>query len=379
MEAEEVLFPFHQQCFTQKNIYLRKGKHQIPARSPSMSQQEIEIQGLEKQCSLLQRKVNTLNEGLIKAYDEAAKFKLKEDLKEATQQLEKAKERLDEAKGKRVKSSDATQEKTSLLHDYHRLTCDRKKQDDEFKGISTQPPSHVNFLYIYGLDRHAHEALVERFAYELKGLLLDYLNTDMQARCEVEQAETIYLELNDNLEAYKVDILTQLFAVFGVDANNCGPILERDLNYLWTKSSRLQRLQAQDWVCCYLMIPELDWDIDITPKLVTWLIDEFCGDTLPPEAPRFCFFLGIEFEEEDSEVKEEVETAIRAGGRRVKILPELNTLSGNDLKRWFYRYRDYLPRRAKYTDHFKAQNTYYMDDVVVELQRLIDTINKPAS
>ena len=345
-----------------------------------MSQQEENIKGLEEQCSLLQRKVNGLKTERIKAIDGAAKFKLDEDLAEAERQLEEAKASLAEAKTQLENTQAAgTDEAPSLLHDYHSLTCDRKKQDNEFKGISIQPPSQVNFIYLYGYNEHAHEALVERFAYELKGLLLDYLNTDLKARCEVEQTGTIYLERNDNLEAYKVDTLTQLFAVFGVDANNCGPILERDLNYLWTQSSRLQRLQAQDWVCCYLGITELDWHKDITPKVVTWLIDEFCGTALPPEAPRFCFFLGIEFEEEDSEVKGEVETAIRAGGSRVKILPELNALSKDDLKRWFRRYRKYLPRRTKYTDHFKEQDTYYMTEVVEDLKELIDAINKPAS
>jgi len=111
--------------------------------------------------------------------------------------------------------------------------------------------------------------------------------------------------------------------------------------------------------------------------VVAWLIEEFCGNTLPPEAPGFLFFLGIELEEEDSEVREEVEVAIRAGGSRVHILPELNALSNKDLKRWMRRYKSYLPHRYEYTDHFHEQDLYYMDDVVIDLQRLIDKLNAP--
>lgn len=344
-----------------------------------MSYKQEEIDGLERRCIIMQRKISKLEEALILAIDASAKFKIEHELSELKPKLVADKRQLqvllDEAKQQTAPPNNSQPK----LHDYHRLTCDRKPQDNIFKGIQSARTDQVHFLYLYGLDRHAHEALVERFAFELKGVLLDYLNTNVGPRCEVEKAEAIYLELDDNIEAYKIDMLTQLFTVFGVDANSCGPILERDLNYLWRHSPRLQSLQPQDCVCCYFMIPELDWDKDITPKVVTWLIDEFCGKTLPPEAPGFFFFLGIEFEEEDSEVRAEVETAIRAGGRRVHILPELHSLSPSDLKRWFRRYKNYFPRRYDYKNHFKEQPTYYMEDVVIELQRLIDTINHPAS
>jgi len=115
--------------------------------------------------------------------------------------------------------------------------------------------------------------------------------------------------------------------------------------------------------------------------LVTWLIDTFCSVALPPEAPAFYFFFGIEFEEEESEVKEEVETAIRAGGSRVQILPELQAVERRDLKRWFSTYRKFMPdrqqREALQQQYFGADSIFYMEDVLTALERIIDEINRP--
>ncbi|MCR9102102.1 MAG: hypothetical protein NXI25_19255 [bacterium] len=345
-----------------------------------MNYKQEEIDGLERRCTIMQRKISLLEEELLLAIDAAAKFKIEYELSELKPKLAAAKRELEDLLTVKPSVEKSFSKKPpAKLHDHHRLTCDRQEQDTQFKGIKRAREHQVNFLYIYGFDRHEHEALVERFAYELRGVMKDYLNPNLRARCKVEQVETIYLELNDNIEAYKIEVLSQLFTVFGVDTNTCGPMLQRDLNYLWQHSARLQSLQAQDYVCCYLMIPEMDWNKEITPQVVTWFIDEFCGSTLPAEAPGFFFFLGVEFEEEDSEVKGEVKTAIRTGGSRVQILPELNSLEEKDLKQWFNRYKKRLPRRTKHTDYFKTEDIYYMDDVVVELQRLIDTINHPTS
>ena len=348
-----------------------------------MSQQEENIRGLEEQCSLLQRKVNGLKTERIKAIDSAAKFKLDEDLAEAERQLEEAKASLAEAKAQLKDIKEAgTDEAPTLLHHWHRLTCDRIPQNNRFQGVlRDQADQWVQFFYLYGLDRHAHEALVERFAFDLEGVLQSHLNPAVTARCRVELADPISLDLNPDFEAYKIELLNRLFAAFSLDANDCGPLLQRNLAYLWQHSQRLKQLGPEDRVCCYLVIPEFDWDADITPQLVTWLIDEFCGSGLPPEAPSFYFFLGIEFEDEDSEVKGEVEAAIRAGGKRVQTLPELQVVERRDLKRWFSTYRKYIPdrqqREALQQQHFGEASIHYMEDVVTALERIIDEINHP--
>jgi len=338
-----------------------------------MSQQEEYIKGLKEQCSLLQRKINVLRSELIKAIDPAAKFKIEEDLKEAEQQLQEAKAALGEA--------EQGQPALTILHNWHRYTCDRMVQNNRFqKVLKEKADASAQFFYLYGLDRHAHEALVERFAFDLEGVLKSHLNPKLTARCRVDRADIISLTLNYDLEMYKTDILTSLFFEFGLDPDAHAPLLNRDLAYLWKHSPRLQSLCDEDRVCCYLVIPEFDWDAEITPAVVRWLITEFCGGNLPKEAPTFFFFFGIEFEEEDSPVKGEVEAAIRAGGR-IQILPELNKVEERDLKRWFSTYRKFMPesqrREALYQKHFGGQPYEYMEDVIRQLDRIIDELNQP--
>lgn len=119
-----------------------------------MSQQEEYIRGLEEQCSLLQRKINTLNNDRIKATDGAAKFKLDEDLAEAERQLEEANASLAEAQAQlKDKPAAGTDEAHTLLHHWHRLTCNRTLQNNRFqKVLRDQAEQQVQFFYVYGLD-----------------------------------------------------------------------------------------------------------------------------------------------------------------------------------------------------------------------------------
>ncbi len=270
---------------------------------------------------------------------------------------------------------------TAPLHDYHRYTCNRTLQNNDFQKIRRrQADARTHFFYIYGLDRHSHYGLVQRFSYDLEGLLGSYRNPKVQARCKVDRANMIALAYNPDLEAYKTDILTALFFEFELDPDACEPLLSRKLDYLRRHSPRLRALGSEDRVFLYFVISELDWDREVTPALVRWLIDEFCGVELPADSPAFYFFFGIEFEDEDSPVKAEVEAAIRSGGR-IQILPELQMVSAADLKRWFNTYRMFMQERRRRDElqgrYFEAKEQFYMDEIERKLEQLIDELNKP--
>lgn len=282
-----------------------------------------------------------------------------------------------------LRSPDPAPGSGELLHDWHRLTCDRTLQNNEFQKIRREKEgARTRFFYLYGLDRHAHEALVARFAYDLQGVLRSHMNPALAPACKVEQELSFSLIFNEDLEEYKTEILANLFSAFGLVPDVYGPLLQASLKDLWKNSPRLQCLSAEDSVCCYLSIPEMDWDSEITPAVVRWFIDEFCGNHLPAEAPVFYFFFGIEFEEEGAEgLRAEVEAAIRAGGR-IQRLPELNMVQKLDLKRWFNTYRKFMPDRKRreklYQKYFGEEEMAYMEDVIRHLHRLIDELNNPA-
>lgn len=348
-----------------------------------MSQESEYIKGLRKRCELLQTQLNSFNRDLIIAIDSAAKFKLEQDIKEAEGRLQDTLAELQAALAEQAaqeKPSPAPTPPPSLLHEWHRYTCDRSPQDTSFQKIR-QAKDRTQFFYFYGLDRHAHQALVERFAYDLEGVLRSHLNAEVDKRCRVARALDLVLLLNGDAETCKTEILASLFTKFGVDPDSHGPLLQTQLAELWRNSPELRGLGSQDRVCCYMGIPEFDWEREVTPKVVTWFIEKFCGASLPPEAPAFYFFFGIEFEEEDSPVKAEVEVAIRAGGSRVHILPELGMVVERDLKGWMRTYQKFMPdreqREAFLNKAMGGAAEIYMEELLVYLHRVIDQINQP--
>lgn len=265
----------------------------------------------------------------------------------------------------------------TLLHDWHRFTCNRSMQNNAFQKIKrSQLP--IYFFYLYGLDRHAHKALVDRFVYDLRGQLRSHLSNSTTARRKVKEA-SFSINLNTDIEEYKIEILASLFEAFGVFPDQYEPLLESNLRDLLQNSQQLVDWGPEDCVCIYMTILDIDWDSEITPEVVKWLIEDFCTDCLTAESPTFYFFFGIEFEEEDSDIKEEIESIIRAG-KRIHILPELNMVEKIDLKRWFNNYRKFMPekqyRDALQAQYFGEKNQVYMEEVIIHLNRIIDEINR---
>ncbi len=346
-----------------------------------LADESTNIEGLRKQVELLLKKVQAIEEGLILNNDPLEEFRLNEILKTTQEELSASKKRLREAliqEKQQSITSDEPAEK-DLFHDYHRYTCDRVVQNDSFFEHYKQQVDHkAQFFYIYGLDRQSHISLFRRFSYELQGLLQAHLNPDLMSSCKVERAEVTF-DFSNNESFYKENIIKGLFAAFSLNPNDQEPLLERNLCYLLEKSPSLNALGKEDYVCCYLSISEWDWDAEITPKVVNWIMNAFCADKLPANSPTFLFFFGVEFEDEDSEVKDEVEEAIREGGKIVR-LPELHMVKEKDIRRWVSKYRQLAPsgkeRRALFKKHFKDDAEYFMDDVEIELKRIIDLFNK---
>lgn len=266
-----------------------------------------------------------------------------------------------------------------LFHEYHRYTCDRMPQNRQFQHISrTKGNEKARFYYIYGLDRHSHFGLVQRFCYDLMGVLKSHFNPDLEAICTVEQSEIIPVILHQDLEYDKIDVISSLFVDFELQPDHHEPLLTRNLNYFWHNCPRLHKLTARDQVACYLVISEDDWNDEITPQVVRWLIDDFCGSSLPPEAPTFHFFFGIEFYDNNSPVREKVKTAIRSGGR-VDMLEELHMVKKADVRRWFNMYRNMLQDRQKREALLAKvcgdKEEFFMDEIEEQLLSVIQTIN----
>lgn len=278
-----------------------------------------------------------------------------------------------------VQQPDDEAAERQVLHDYHRHTCDRVEQNDLFNRLFGEDRQRrAQFYYLYGGDLQSHEGMFLRLAYELEGRLLDYLNPDLPAACRVEKIELTF-DFSRQLDLYKENIVKSLFAALSVPVNEHEPLLEKNLLYIIDKSPKVQGLSAQDYVCVYLHISQYDWEARITPAAARWFIREFCLPELPEQSPSFLFFFAIEYDEADTTIISEVQTAV-SQQEDIRPLPELTMVPLREIGRWLEKYKKIAPttreRKELMEQHFGRVAEHYMEDVELALQRIIDEYNK---
>lgn len=267
---------------------------------------------------------------------------------------------------------------TAPIHDYHRFTCDRVEQSDCFREFFNQKETQkIHYYYIFGLDVQSHRGLFKRLAYSLEGRLEDFLNPHLEITTTSLKIELTF-ETSNNLDFYKENVLKSLFSACSIPVNDHGPLLEKRLQDVLVHSPSLQGLGANDFVSIFISISEWDWDVDVTPDIVRWFIHTFCGDDLPATAPTFVFFFAIIYEDDDSDVEEEIRAVIDES-TAVEALPELNMVELRDIKKWFAKYRALASssreRKALIEKHFGSSKEFYMEDVEIEFQKIIDAYN----
>ncbi len=284
--------------------------------------------------------------------------------------------------------AEATENKISSLHPRHQHTCDRVDQSDLFQKLFEEnQKKKTHYYYIYGHEYQSHKGLAKRFAYHLEGRLQDYLNPDLDSGRTVLHKEITFNESND-LEVYKKNILKNLFASFcdSVDAQES--LLQKNLKDLWSISPALQALSEKDCVCILLLISEWEWKPDITPEAARWFINSFCEVELPAKAPAFVFFFGMLYEEDDGSIEEEIREAIHKS-EHIRELPELDMVGLGDVEQWLFKYKvasrgrarkqllkEYFLDNPELEEENRQNRTFYMEDVELELQKIIDRYNK---
>lgn len=263
------------------------------------------------------------------------------------------------------------------LHEYHAYTCDRVAHNDSFKAAFGRGHRPTQFYFIYGGDLQSHEGLFRRIAYDLEGRLQDYLNPNLTRSVQALQLEMTF-EFSQQLEQYKKNILRSFFSMLGLAANEHEPLLGKDLAYALGRSPRLQQLSANDYVCAYLHISQYDWDATLTPAAARWFIQEFSAASLADSLPTVLVFFAIEYDEEDEDIKAEVQNALLQAEKLVP-LPELGMVQMRDIGQWLERYKQIAPNSRARKDILKQvfgqSREHYMEDVELELKKIIDQYN----
>lgn len=285
---------------------------------------------------------------------------------------------IEEFKELLAESAPATADKAGAsLHEYHAYTCDRVAQSDSFRQFFAKQDLAVQFYFLYGGDLQSHEGFFRRIAYDLEGRLQDYLNPNFETSTQALQLEMTF-EFSRQLEHYKQNILRSFFAMMGLQPNEHEPLLEKDLTYVLPISPRLHNLKSTDYVCIYLHVSQYDWDAELSTEAARWFVNEFClkGQLVTPAT--ILVFFAIEYDEEDEEIKAEVEQAL-AEAETLQALPELSMVHQRDIGQWLERYKRISPnsrtRRDLLKQTFGANKEHYMEDVELELKKILDKYN----
>lgn len=267
--------------------------------------------------------------------------------------------------------------KGPTLHEYHSYTCDRVEQKDSFRKFFADQDQAVQFYFLYGGDLQSHEGLFRRIAYDLEGRLQDYLNPELQTSIQAIQLEMTF-EFSRQLDHYKQNILRSLFSMLSLPPNEHEPLLVKDLSYVLQQSPRLRNLKPTDYICTYLHISQYDWDPELTPAATRWFINEFCNRGELTTTTPVLFFLAIEYDETDAALRQEVVAALETA-ESLRPLPELGMVHQRDIGRWLERYKQVSPnsrsRRDLLKNIFGSSPEHYMEDVELELKKIIDQYN----
>lgn len=256
---------------------------------------------------------------------------------------------------------------------YHAYTCDRVEQNEMFQGVYYgEPPEKIRFFFLYGDARQGHSSLVERLGYEIGGHLLNWEegNYDPGVRIKFVRCKP---QVYTNPILYQINIIRELLAKFIPQVNSLQPILQRKLSEVLS-GAELNGMGAGDFVFVLLTIDDNNWNEKLTPTVVKNLIEGFCKCDLPPDAPSFFFFFGIEYKSENAVVKEQVGRVIEQREPRYGTgLPELLPVTPGFVEEWFSRYPLLLPADKSQSDMPKL---LFGDSPQLNMINIINTLEK---
>ena len=261
---------------------------------------------------------------------------------------------------------------------YHVFTCDRVDQTDAFEPLRTDiKPGSQHFFYLFGGELQAHKSFFARVAYELEGRYrADGAEATVGKPMPHRAAQVTFAvdECRDP-QVLRERFVRNLFSAFGLIPDDFHPLLHQNLGTLLERSEKTRGLTANDYLCVFVHISHWAWNKNLTPQAAFWFIQTFCQCALRPDGPALLFFFAFDYDEEQNPgVREEVLEAVRQS-QELAGLPELGMVLRKDVALWLVRYQHLFPS-AEQRKQMLAQRfghaEYFMEDVEMELQKLID-------
>lgn len=276
------------------------------------------------------------------------------------------------------KNQQTRNKKKPTLATHHIYTCDRIDQAETFKLYNEQKPEdkRLHFFYFHGGNLQAHEGLFQKFVIRLEGKDQDFRPNYVAPDYKVESFN-IKFPKDKKETALKIELPRLILKALGVKFDESEKMGDKCLSYGLENSTL--KLIAEDKVCIHISIPEVRWDKDLTPKMARWLIEEFCLKNIPKDTPEFFIFYSVEYDEEKSNIKDEIESAMQMAEYTLEV-PELGMVRDTDIEEWFTDYESLWKRKSAF---IRTKNKWmeetdeemYMLDVQELLEDIINEIN----
>jgi hypothetical protein len=272
--------------------------------------------------------------------------------------------------------------KKPIIPPQNRYLVNRFKQEEQFQDAWDSCPASNLYFYLYGDARQAHCGLAHRFGYELAGRKVDAeIPEQADQSADSDKKKWKYCQIKpdfgENEKQNRFNLLKSLYIAFDVDLEK--PVSQRSLPEL-LKSKSLKGFTKKDTVILLLTLDSHNWKPDHVPAVVRQFIGNFCSAPLPENAPGFWFFFGVEYDESNPEIKQQIRDAIE-NRQYGEALDELAPVLRGDIEIWFDKPENKPLRKGDESEKditlrlFGHNNDHDMEDVINKLKQLIETHN----
>ncbi|MFN0216478.1 MAG: hypothetical protein ACKVT2_19635 [Saprospiraceae bacterium] len=264
---------------------------------------------------------------------------------------------------------------------HHQYTCNRGDQYEPFHKLLEKKPEErprQHFFYLYGGEGQAHSGIFQRFVNRLKGIDRDYLKVKQPSGFQVCDF-FVPVPCMEDVECLKTELPRLILLELEVNDKAMEQVEEKNLAFGLKRCPQLANFQKNDKICFHISITQAVWDKKVVPDLALNFIENFCKADLPVDAPELFFFFSVEYDDDNQEIKKEIDVALRAAKHLIS-LGELKMVTYDHVNEWFTEYRmfwdDPDDRNAVKASHFeKSAAPLTMVKVQKKLKSVINEIN----
>jgi hypothetical protein len=261
------------------------------------------------------------------------------------------------------------------LNPAFKFACDRTEQFTKFKEVRQGGCKPARFLFLPGEELQSHIGFAQRMKLELEG---EFLQTK-QRELDCMLLPLLYPEpVNQDYDI--ANLLADLLDKLGLDPDDFTPIQARRFGKLLQESPSTTPLFGNDLVLLNISINDFDLNYDHVAKTITWFNQQFFElGAFAAQAPDVIVLWSVLFTSTpEADAARLLLRSLCDAHADFRLLPELQPIEAQHLKRWLQRHAIGLPADQHdpwIQSQLKGQKSLPMSYVESALENLITRLN----